>query len=99
MCLAGLSDRCHVDFRDGLAGIGIQMRGLAGGLGLLFEFFITFVGGSFVRNCVRFFFVDGLFFHGARSGEDWRLFVALGTAGLIVLLRCFYGSVVLWFAG
>ncbi len=86
-----------MDFRDGLAGIGIQVRGLAGGLSLFFEFFITFIRGSFVMDCVRFFFVNGLFFHGARSREDRGLFVALRTAGLIALLGDGRDSVALVF--
>src|ERR1700689_2950469 len=63
-----------MNFSDHFAGFTVEMSGA--GLGLFFELVVTFVGRSFVVDGVGFFFVDGFFFQGAGSGEDWGLFVA-----------------------
>src|SRR5580700_9636680 len=68
-----------MNFIDHLAGFAVEVRGA--GLGLFFELVVTFVGGSFVADRVSFFFVDGFFFEGAGSGEDWGLLIARTRGG------------------
>ena len=70
MRFAGFGDRGIVNLSDDFAGFAVQVRGLACGAGLLFELVVALVGGRFVVHRVGFFFVDGFFFHRARSGED-----------------------------
>ena len=86
--LRGMSDsfgeRRVMNFSDGLAGVAIQMSGA--GLRFLFEFVVAFVGRSFVMDGTGLFIVDGLFFHGAGSGEDRRFILAARTHGCVGLL-------------
>ena len=78
MRFSRIGDRRLMDLSNSLAGIAIQVSGA--GLGFFFEFFVTFIGRSFVMDGAGFFFVDGLFFHRPGSGENRSLLCAWAQA-------------------
>ena len=72
-----------MDFIHSLADFG----NLTGGARLFLEFIVAFVGGLFVADGVRFFFVDGFFFEGSGRGEGR----SLGFENLKLPLICLLG--------
>ena len=95
--IAGIGERRHVNFGNDVAGLAVQLRRLTGRMGFFLKLFITFVGGGFVMDRVRFFFVDGFFFHGARVCEHWSLLFARGRRRLISVFASRSGIVVFFF--
>ena len=75
-----------MNFSYRFAGIAIQVFRLVGGSRLLFELFVSLIGGGLVLERVRFFFIDGFFFNRSGGGKRRGLLFAVGRCRPLVLL-------------